>query len=104
MIAERGVSASPENFPAQDVGAPGPGAPVALPTAPARSVRKAALGGAQVYGLMEVAMVFIQGLHMFAEVGIGTSIVQSERGDDPEFLDTAWTLQIVRVTTAGTRS
>jgi O-antigen/teichoic acid export membrane protein len=50
----------------------------------------------EVYGLMDVAMVFIQGLHMFADVGIGTSIIQSKHGDDPDFLGTAWTVQVVR--------
>jgi O-antigen/teichoic acid export membrane protein len=50
----------------------------------------------EVYALLDVAMVFIQGIHMFADVGIGTSIVQSKRGDDPDFLNTAWTLQVVR--------
>jgi O-antigen/teichoic acid export membrane protein len=50
----------------------------------------------EVYALMDVAMVFIQGLHMFADVGISTSIVQSKRGDDRDFLNTAWTLQVLR--------
>jgi O-antigen/teichoic acid export membrane protein len=50
----------------------------------------------ETYALMDVAMVFIQGLHMFSDVGIGTSIVQSKHGDDPDFLNTAWTLQILR--------
>jgi O-antigen/teichoic acid export membrane protein len=50
----------------------------------------------EVYALMDVAMVFIQGLHMFADVGIGISIVQSKRGEDRDFLNTAWTLQVLR--------
>ena len=50
----------------------------------------------EVYALMDVTMVFLQGLHMFADVGIGTSIVQSKRGDDRDFLNTAWTVQVLR--------
>ncbi|HYT92958.1 MAG TPA: oligosaccharide flippase family protein, partial [Gemmataceae bacterium] len=48
------------------------------------------------YGVLDMAMVFVQGVHMFADVGIGTSIIQSKRGDERDFLDTAWTLQILR--------
>jgi O-antigen/teichoic acid export membrane protein len=33
---------------------------------------------------------------MFSDIGTGPSIVQNERGDDPRFLNTAWTIQIVR--------
>jgi O-antigen/teichoic acid export membrane protein len=50
----------------------------------------------QVYALMDIAMVFIQGLHMFADVGIGTSVIHSPRGDETNFLNTAWTMQILR--------
>ncbi len=50
----------------------------------------------EAFGLMALVTVFLVGLTMFSDVGIGPSISQSERGDDPEFLDTAWTIQIVR--------
>jgi O-antigen/teichoic acid export membrane protein len=33
---------------------------------------------------------------MFSDVGIGPSISRSARGDDPDFLNTAWTIQIMR--------
>lgn len=33
---------------------------------------------------------------MFSDVGIKPSIIQNKRGDDPEFLNTAWTIQIIR--------
>jgi O-antigen/teichoic acid export membrane protein len=48
------------------------------------------------YGVLEMAMVWLQGVHMFADVGIETSIIQSKRGDDRDFLNTAWTMQIIR--------
>lgn len=38
----------------------------------------------------------MQGLQMFSDVGIGPAIVQSPRGDDRVFLDTAWTVQAFR--------
>ena len=45
---------------------------------------------------MALVTVFMQGLQMFSEVGIGPSIIQNSKGDDREFLDTAWTIQILR--------
>ncbi|MBX3468599.1 MAG: oligosaccharide flippase family protein [Planctomycetes bacterium] len=50
----------------------------------------------EAFGLMAICAVFIQGLWLFSDVGTGPAIVQSERGDDPAFLDTAWTLQLLR--------
>jgi O-antigen/teichoic acid export membrane protein len=50
----------------------------------------------QIYGLMDLVMVFIQGLHMFSDVGITPCIVQSSRGEDRNFLNTAWTFQLIR--------
>jgi O-antigen/teichoic acid export membrane protein len=50
----------------------------------------------EIYGLLDIAMVFIQGLHMFADIGIGVGVIQSKRGDEREFLNTAWTLQVLR--------
>ncbi len=50
----------------------------------------------EAFGLMAIVQVFLGGLQMFSDIGIKTSIIQSARGDDPDFLNTAWTLQIVR--------
>ena len=50
----------------------------------------------QVFGLMALVNVIIQGLKLFTDIGIGPSIIQNKRGEDPVFLNTAWTLQILR--------
>lgn len=50
----------------------------------------------EIFGLMSLAYVFITGLHLFSDLGIHTSLVQNKRGDEPDFLNTAWTLQIMR--------
>lgn len=50
----------------------------------------------QALGLMALAVTFLTGLALFSDLGIRTSVVQSKRGDDPAFLDTAWTLQVIR--------
>ena len=50
----------------------------------------------EVFGLSALITVFITGLHLFSDVGIGPSIIQNDRGDDPVFLNTAWTIQVFR--------
>ena len=48
------------------------------------------------FGLMALVTSFLIGLAMFSDMGFGPSIMQSKRGDDPVFLDTIWTLKIIR--------
>ncbi|MBX7258084.1 MAG: lipopolysaccharide biosynthesis protein [Candidatus Hydrogenedentes bacterium] len=48
------------------------------------------------FGLMMLVGVFIQGLEMISDVGIGLSVVQDKRGNEPKFLNTAWTIQALR--------
>lgn len=50
----------------------------------------------EAFGLSALLMVFVVGLTMLSDVGIGPSIQQNKRGDDPDFLDTAWTVQAIR--------
>jgi O-antigen/teichoic acid export membrane protein len=58
----------------------------------------------QMFGLMSLVNIFIQGLQGFSDVGIGPSIIQSKRGDDPVFLNTAWSMQVLRGCTLGAMS
>ncbi len=50
----------------------------------------------ELFGLMGLAYVFIVGVHLFSDIGLGPSIIQNKRGEDPEFVNTAWTMQIIR--------
>jgi O-antigen/teichoic acid export membrane protein len=50
----------------------------------------------EAFGLMSLVTVLMIGVAMLSDVGIGVSISQSRRGDDPKFLDTAWSMQILR--------
>jgi len=47
-------------------------------------------------GLMDICNIVITGLQMFSDIGIGPNIIFSRRGDKPEFLNTAWTIQVFR--------
>jgi len=48
------------------------------------------------FGLLALVNVFIVGLHLFSDIGLGPSIIQNKRGDEPAFLNTAWTMQVIR--------
>ncbi|MGK7889623.1 MAG: oligosaccharide flippase family protein [Leptolyngbyaceae cyanobacterium] len=50
----------------------------------------------EMFGLMTLVNSIMLGLRMFSDVGIGPSIVQDKRGEDPAFLNTAWTMQVIR--------
>lgn len=50
----------------------------------------------EAFGLMALVNTFLSGLHMFSDVGIAPSIVQSKQGDEPDYLNTAWTIQVLR--------
>ena len=50
----------------------------------------------ELFGLMALINTFIAGLNLFSDIGIRPSIIRSPRGDDPVFLNTAWTVQVIR--------
>jgi O-antigen/teichoic acid export membrane protein len=49
----------------------------------------------EIFGLMALAQVFLHGMNMFSDVGTRASVIRSDRAD-PEFLKTAWTVQVIR--------
>lgn len=50
----------------------------------------------EAFGLMALISLVTVGLMLFSDVGIAPSIAQSKRGDDPDFLNTAWSIQVMR--------
>lgn len=50
----------------------------------------------EIFGLMALVQVILQGLKMMSDIGISTSVIRDQRGDEADFLNTAWTLQIIR--------
>ncbi|MBX7105265.1 MAG: oligosaccharide flippase family protein [Gemmataceae bacterium] len=49
-----------------------------------------------VYGVIATANLYYYGLHMFSDLGVRQCVVNSSRGDERRFLNTAWTLQLLR--------
>lgn len=50
----------------------------------------------EVFALMAIVTAVMFGLAMFSDIGLKANVVQHPRGDDPDFLNTAWTLQVIR--------
>lgn len=48
------------------------------------------------FGVMALVTVFMIGISMFSDVGLQQNIVQSKKGEDQSYLNTAWSIQILR--------
>lgn len=48
------------------------------------------------FGLMALVSTLVMGVRLLSDIGLLPSVINSPRGDEPRFLDTAWTIQIVR--------
>jgi O-antigen/teichoic acid export membrane protein len=48
------------------------------------------------FGELTLVFTVITGVSLLSDIGLGPSVIQSSRGDDPVFLNTAWTLQVLR--------
>jgi O-antigen/teichoic acid export membrane protein len=62
----------------------------------ARSMIMTRLLFPEVYGLMTLVWAVLFGLQMFADTGITATIIRDRRGDDPDFLNTAFTTNVLR--------
>jgi O-antigen/teichoic acid export membrane protein len=50
----------------------------------------------EMYGLMTMGTVIIAAVVMMSDFGFSQSVIHNPRGDDPDFLNTIWTLQLAR--------
>lgn len=50
----------------------------------------------EAFGMMTLVTLVLTGLKLFSDIGLAASILRSPRGDDQAFLDTAWSLDILR--------
>ncbi|MGL5083040.1 MAG: oligosaccharide flippase family protein [Microcoleaceae cyanobacterium] len=50
----------------------------------------------ELFGLMALVQAFITGLALFSDIGIRPAIIRSPRWEEKEFLNTAWTMQVIR--------
>lgn len=50
----------------------------------------------EAFGLMAIVQAVITGVAMLSDVGIAQSIIKAKRGNEPAFVNTAWTMQVIR--------
>jgi len=50
----------------------------------------------EAFGLMALVFTFISGLHLLSDTGTEVNIIQSKRGNEQTFLNTAWTVDCIR--------
>jgi O-antigen/teichoic acid export membrane protein len=50
----------------------------------------------EMFGLMSIVSVLMVGLTLFSDLGLRQSIIQSKNGQDEAFLNTVWSLQVLR--------
>lgn len=50
----------------------------------------------EAFGIIAIARVFFMGLGFFSDIGLDPAIIRSRRAYDSAFLNTAWTMQVVR--------
>lgn len=48
------------------------------------------------FGEMTLLTTLIVGIHLLSDIGLAPSVIQSPQGDEPDFLNTVWTLQVLR--------
>ncbi len=49
-----------------------------------------------VFGTMALCFVLLEGIELFSDVGIRPAVIHSKLGDNRDFLNTAWTIQVAR--------
>jgi len=52
--------------------------------------------GPEAFGLVALVLVFVNGLDLLSDLGVGTDVIQHRRGDDPIFMNTAFLIQAGR--------
>lgn len=50
----------------------------------------------EAFGLMAIVQAVMVGVSMLSDVGIEQSIIQNKRGNEPAFVNTAWTVKVIR--------
>jgi O-antigen/teichoic acid export membrane protein len=48
------------------------------------------------FGIVSIANVFILGINLFSDIGLTPSVIRSQNTDDDQFINTVWTIQIIR--------
>lgn len=50
----------------------------------------------KIFGILALVLTFISAVGLFCDLGLANAVIQNRRGDNEHFLNTAWTMQVVR--------
>jgi O-antigen/teichoic acid export membrane protein len=50
----------------------------------------------EAFGVMALVEMVMHGIQMFSNMGLGAFVIRDPRGEEPNFINTAWTLQVIR--------
>jgi O-antigen/teichoic acid export membrane protein len=50
----------------------------------------------EMFGVMAIVNVIMSGISMVSDIGVSQNVVQNKKGEEPVFLNTVWTIQILR--------
>src|SRR5580658_4999607 len=50
----------------------------------------------EIFGTMFIVYSLRTGIELISDIGIGQNLIQSKHAEEPDFYNTAWTLQLVR--------
>lgn len=50
----------------------------------------------EMFGVMAVVVLIMMGVTLLTDIGLATNVIQSSETDDPDFMDTIWSVQIVK--------
>lgn len=50
----------------------------------------------ELFGVMVIVNTFRMGVELLSDIGIGQNIISNKKGEEPDFYNTAWTLQFMR--------
>jgi len=62
----------------------------------ATSVVLARLLAPEIFGIMQVVYSVQNGIALISDIGLGQNIIYNQNAEDPDFYNTAWSLQVVR--------
>src|SRR5665213_4512871 len=50
----------------------------------------------ELFGIMQIVYSFRTGIELITDVGISQNIIHNKNANDPDFYNTAWSLQLIR--------
>jgi O-antigen/teichoic acid export membrane protein len=50
----------------------------------------------EIFGIMLIVYSLRTGIELISDIGIGQNVIQSQNAEDPDFYNTAWSLQLIR--------